>query len=450
MTNDKNRISDAVRQAGVVGAGGAGFPTHVKLAADVDTIIVNGAECEPLINVDKLLFEKYPEEVLGGLQLAAKSVGAKRVVIALKGKYKEAIHVLEEYNHKILSYEIFKLGNFYPAGDEQVLVNEVTAKIVPEGGIPLMVGIVVINVETLLNVYYASKNIPVTETFVTVNGAVRKPVTLKVPVGMPARQLIDACMPAITEYGVIDGGPMTGKLVDADTHAVTKTTKALLVLPSDNIVIVQKERKISTQLKRAQAVCLSCRMCTDLCPRYLLGHDLFPDELMKKMYKKELDAESIKKFDFAWLCCDCGLCELYSCVVDLSARSIFNYLKGQLAKAGIKNPHTRSDLAVNDFASFRKVPVSRLIKRLEIDTYYERKLMLEEYTTKIKEVKLNLSQHVGAPAVPVVKKGDALQKGTLVADIASDALGARIHSSISGIVSEITDQYIRIKGQAGS
>jgi Na+-translocating ferredoxin:NAD+ oxidoreductase RnfC subunit len=449
MTNDKDRITEAVRQAGVVGAGGAGFPTHVKLAADVDTIIVNGAECEPLIHVDKLLFEKYPEEVLGGLQMAAKAVGAKRVVIALKGKYKEAIHVLEEYNHKILSYEIFALGNFYPAGDEQVLVNEVTGKIVPEGGIPLMVGIVVINVETLFNVYQASKNMPVIETFVTVNGAVQKPVTLKVPVGTPARQLIDACMPAIPAYGVIDGGPMTGKLVDADTHAVTKTTKALLVLPTENIVIVQKQRKISTQLKRAQAVCLSCRMCTDLCPRYLLGHDLFPDELMKKMYKKELDAESIKKFDFAWLCCDCGLCELYSCVVDLSARSIFNYLKTELAKAGIKNPHTRSELAVNDFAAFRKVPVSRLVKRLEIDTYYARKLALEDYQEQVKEVKLNLRQHVGAPAVPVVQTGDAVGKGTLVADIAPDALGAKIHSPINGIVSEVTEHFISIKGQAG-
>ncbi len=448
MAEDKNTpsIVEAVKSAGVVGAGGAGFPTHVKLAANVDTIIVNGAECEPLINVDKLLFEKYPQEVLGGLQMAAQAVGAKRVVIALKEKYTDAIRVLEEYNGKILSYEIFKLGNFYPAGDEQVLVNEVTKKIVPEGGIPLMVGIVVINVETLLNVYHASKDCNVTETFVSINGAVERPVTLKVPIGTSARQLIDECMPAIPEYGVIDGGPMTGKLVDAESHAVTKTTKALLILPADNIVIVQKKRKIGTQLKRAQAVCLSCRMCTDLCPRYLLGHDLFPDDLMKKMYKKELDAQSIKKFDFAWLCCDCGLCELYSCVVDLSARSIFNYLKIELAKAGIKNPHTRSELAVNEFAPFRKVPVSRLVKRLEIDAYYHRKLELADYTGEVKEIRLRLSQHIGSPAVPVVKIGDFVQKGTLVADIAPEKIGARIHSSIQGIVSGITDQTITIKG----
>ncbi|MDZ7837688.1 MAG: 4Fe-4S dicluster domain-containing protein [Actinomycetota bacterium] len=82
-------------------------------------------------------------------------------------------------------------------------------------------------------------------------------------------------------------------------------------------------------------------MCTDLCPRYLQGHDLFPDDMMKRLYKGELDEEDIKNFDFAYLCCDCGVCELYSCIVDLSPRAIFNYIKDELAKRGIKNPHNR-------------------------------------------------------------------------------------------------------------
>jgi Na+-translocating ferredoxin:NAD+ oxidoreductase RnfC subunit len=185
-------------------------------------------------------------------------------------------------------------------------------------------------------------------------------------------------------------------------------------------------------------------MCTDLCPRYLLGHELFPDEMMKKMYRGELADSELEKFDFAFLCCDCGLCELYSCVVDLSGRSLFNYIKAELGEKGIKNPHNRKDLTVNDFRDYRKVPVDRLEKRLEVDKYHSI-APLCDFNAKISEIKLYLSQHVGAPSVPVVRTQDMVTKGQLVADICEGQLGAKIHSSINGIVSEITDSYIIIK-----
>jgi Na+-translocating ferredoxin:NAD+ oxidoreductase RnfC subunit len=435
---------ELIRNAGVVGAGGAGFPTHVKLSAKVDTIIVNGVECEPLINVDRQLIEKYTSKIYEGLKIAVESTGAKNVIIALKAKNKQAVKTLEDFKQDNLKFDIFKLENFYPAGDEQVLVNEVTGKIVPEGGIPVNVGIVVINVETLINVANAAGGKVLTRKYVTVNGEVAEPKTFFVPIGTPVLKLIEACNgPTISDYGVIDGGPMTGRLVNPNTHAVTKTTKAILVLPENNIVITQKKRNINIQMKRAQAICLSCRMCTDLCPRYLLGHDLFPDELMKRMYKREISAEDISNFDFAYLCCDCGLCELYSCVVDLSARSIFNYLKVELGKAGINNPHHRDKLEVNEFRGFRKVPVPRLLKRIEFDGYNSHADLTAD-EIKVDEVKLFLSQHVGAPSIPVVKIGDKILEGTLIADIPADKLGAKIYSSIDGKVKEITENYIII------
>jgi Na+-translocating ferredoxin:NAD+ oxidoreductase RnfC subunit len=437
-----------IRDAGVVGAGGAGFPTHVKLDAKVDTIIVNGAECEPLIHVDRQLLENNLSEMYQGLKTAAGTTGAKRLVIALKHKNKEALKTLESFQKEHNDFEIFKLDNFYPAGDEQVLVNEVTKKIVPEGGIPLNVGIVVINVETLVNVFKALQSRSVIYKYVTVNGEVLSPATFKVPVGTPVSTLIKACGGTLSErVRAIDGGAMTGKLVDINTHAVTKTTKAILVLPEDNIVVVQKKRAISAQMKRAQAICLSCRMCTDLCPRYLLGHDLFPDELMKKMYKKEIMPEDLANFDYAYLCCDCGLCELYSCVVDLSARSIFNYLKVELEKAGIKNPHTRSELKTNVFRDFRKIPVTRLVKRLEIDKYESRAALADFDAASVKEVKLYLTQHVGVPAVPVVREGDTVDKGAVIADIPEGKLGAKLHASVRGKIKQVTDEYIIISAQ---
>ena len=158
---------DLIKDAGIIGAGGAGFPTHVKLNAKVETVIVNGAECEPLLMVDQQLMDKKADEILYALNKVVDETNSNVGIIALKGKYKNAINSL---NSKIKDYpklQLFILENFYPAGDEQVLVYEVTKKIVPEGGIPLNVGVIVINVETLLNVYNAINGIPVTEKYLT-------------------------------------------------------------------------------------------------------------------------------------------------------------------------------------------------------------------------------------------------------------------------------------------
>jgi Na+-translocating ferredoxin:NAD+ oxidoreductase RnfC subunit len=434
---------DMIRDAGVVGAGGAGFPTHVKLDASVDTLIINGAECEPLINVDKQLLEHRFDRVYKGMKTASALVGARRTVLAVKEKNKKAIEAVESFDADGFDFELYKLDDFYPAGDEQVLVYEVTGKIVPEGGIPIQVGSVVINVETLLNIADAVEGSKVTHKYVTVNGEVNNPMTLMVPVGTPVKILLDYCgglKPG--DAVVVDGGPMMGKLIDPESYAVKKTTKSIIAFTEDSIMAENLKRQVSSDIKRAQAICLSCRMCTDLCPRYLLGHDLYPDELMKRLYKGKLTDEEIKNFDYAWLCCDCGLCELYACVVDLSARSVFNYLKGELARLGIKNPHKRTDLKVNEFRQFRKVPVSRLKQRLEIDKY-DSATPLAAFDMKVDMVKLYLTQHVGVPSVPVVKEGDMVKKGDMIADIPEGRLGSRIHSPIEGKVAKIkTDQVV--------
>jgi len=166
---------------------------------------------------------------------------------------------------------------------------------------------------------------------------------------------------------------------------------------------------------------------------------------MKKMYRGELNDSDLEKFDFAYLCCDCGLCELYSCVVDLSARSLFNYIKAELAAKGVANPHRRSESRANEFREYRKVPVSRLEKRLEIDRY-DSHAPLTEFDAEVRQVKLYLVQHLGAPGVPVIKTGDAVLQGQLVAKIPEGKLGAYLHSPIGGTVTEITDSYIMISG----
>ncbi|MGI6082916.1 MAG: SLBB domain-containing protein, partial [Limnochordia bacterium] len=273
----KDALVAAVQAAGVVGAGGAGFPTHVKLDAQVECIIVNGAECEPLLQVDQELAKKYAGELVQALRACMSATGADTGVFALKAKYREATEALNSAIAGEAGLSVFGLENCYPVGDEHVLVHEVSGRVVPEGGIPLNVGIVVINVETLYNVWLALQGEPVCDTFVTVCGEVKKPSTLRLAVGTSVADALEAAGGVTCERPVvINGGPLMGRLIDSTEEPVTKTTKGLIVLPSDHPHVRRMRRPISISLERAVTACCQCRLCTDLCPRALLGHELAP------------------------------------------------------------------------------------------------------------------------------------------------------------------------------
>jgi len=189
----KMDLLDSVKQAGIVGAGGAGFPTHVKLAAKAEYILLNGAECEPLLRVDQQLMAAYPDEIIQGFASAGKLVGAQKALLCIKDKHKKVISVLEE-RIRVLGVqayvEIRLLPDIYPAGDEQIMVYEVLGRTVPEGGIPLHVGCVVVNSETALNIYNAAKGKAVTETWITLAGDIPNRMTVKVPVGTPMTDVL--------------------------------------------------------------------------------------------------------------------------------------------------------------------------------------------------------------------------------------------------------------------
>ena len=436
-------IVDKVRAAGVVGAGGAGFPTHVKLQFEVEQVLGNGASCEPLLVSDPYLLEHRTDAVLDGLNTVMECAAAGRGIICVKSKHSGAVQALrdrlagKDYSRPI---EIFELDDFYPAGDEFILVNEVLGKIVPESGIPLNVLAVVSNVESLLNISLAMAGHPVTERYLTVCGEVRSPIVCKVPIGSPAAEVIRLAGGArLDEYGIIMGGPMMGKVLASDAEPVTKTTSGIIVLPPNHNILRDKQRDMDRMRFIAKAACTQCSRCTDLCPRNLIGHSLQPHKIMRHLaYNPGMTGEVLED---ALICSECGVCEKFACPMMLSPREINAVLKKKLLQQGVKREPQRTAYTVSPFYDTRKVPVRRLMERLEVYKYDTHPPFLQE-EFQPGRVSIPLLQHLGKPARPVVQAGQRVKKGELIGEIPEGALGARIHASIEGTVESVGENIV--------
>ena len=439
---ETKELSNILQQNGIVGAGGAGFPTYAKLDERAETIILNCAECEPLLRLHRQLLEKHAREIVETFHMIGQTVGAKDIIIGIKKAYKKTIEALNEC---IGDYEGVRLGlldEVYPAGDEVVLIYEVTGKVVRPGGLPIESGVAVFNVETVYNVYRAMKhNTPVVDKLVSVVAEVNNPITVRVPIGCTIEEVVAMAGGVTTPNAVyFIGGPMMGN-IGTGAQAVTKTTNAVLVLPENHLIIQKKKSKASIDLKRAAASCCQCTMCTDLCPRHLLGHPIEPHKFMQAATCKDMQKTEI--FINTMFCCSCGLCELYSCMQGLSPRSLMAEYKVGLRANGIKPPQGVEAKAVGPEREYRKVPMERLMARLDL-TKYDREAPLDDDVVDMKRVKIMLSQHIGAPASAVVKSGDKVEMGQVIAE-PGKGLSVAIHASISGTVTEVNDKYVIIE-----
>lgn len=435
-------IVDAIRAAGVVGAGGAGLPTHVKADATAQTVLVNGASCEPLLMSDPHLMEAHIDAMLRGLELMMECTGAQRGIVCLKGKHAEALRSVREAVERLGKgrMEAFVMGDFYPAGDEQVMVYEVLGKIVPERGIPLQIGAVVSNVESLYNIARAVDGVPVTHRYLTVGCEVARPMVVRVPVGTRVAEVLDfAGGPTIADYRVVDGGPMMGRVLPDADQPVTKTTSGLLVLPPEHTVVSRKIMDPHTLKRLTNTVCCQCTQCTDLCPRSLLGHHLRPHRLMRVLDGQVLDSPIARE---ALLCSECGICEKYACPMGISPREVNAMLKKELMTAGVKWESDGKPLVPSRFRNERRIPTSRLVRRLGLHGYEAHPPFAGDFTPA--QVRIPLRQHIGAPAVAVVAPGQRVAEGDLVGEIPDKAMGARVHASISGTVTAVENGMITI------
>jgi len=447
-------ILSAIRASGIIGAGGAGFPTHVKYKNHVDTIIANGAECEPLLHTDKVLMDRRPEDVVGGLRLAMEATSASTGIIGIKGKNTRAIESLKKAIGDKGDVHIHLLPNVYPVGDEQVLIKEVLGRTVPPGGLPFHAGVTVSNVLTLAQVKRASEGEPVTSRPVTVIGEVNTPIVLSVPIGTSFRDVIE-CAGGVTsaKTQIVTGGPVMGALADSD-EPVTKVIGGIIVFP-DDFPLVLKKRHLSRVTKYLAKMCYSCRNCTIICPRNAIGHPIHPDrimtyswnldELVDRLESGRLTSHEKQMIAEAQLCCHCGLCELYACTFGLSADKIFAILDDHIIEHRDRLDSVTWELESDKMREYRQLSAATLSRRLGLSRYAKKDIdvIVEEHKPEV--VKILLHQHIGAPALPVVSKGAKVECGDLIGEIPENTLSARIHASISGTVTEVNSEYITVQ-----
>jgi len=427
-------VSDLIAECGVVGAGGAGFPAAVKMNSKADVFLVNAAECEPLLHKDKELLIHHAQEMFKGLRLCMDRVGARKAIIGVKGKYEEVIHSLE--TQLPTGVEILPLTDSYPAGDEFILVYDATGHVIPPGGLPLDVGAVVSNVETLINI---GAERPVTHKFLTVAGAVENPLTLRVPVGMSIREVIAAAGGAtVPQFDVLMGGTMMGKLAPNLEEPVTKTTGGLIVLPSQHLLISRYRREWIHMDRIGKSACDQCNFCTELCPRYLLGHPIEPHKAMRAL---GFALEKDHLISGTLYCCECNLCSLISCPEDLDPKDVCAHDKSIAKERKLGWTGSAEDVHPHPLYPDRRTPIRRLINKLGLAGFRNTGPLVDVPLVP-KRVAIPMKQHTGVACTPKVKVGEMVREGDLIGSPPEGKLGANIHASISGRVQKVHDAVI--------
>ena len=443
--SDRQSILDKIRRAGVIGAGGAGFPTYKKLDAQVEHIIANGAECEPLLYKDRAVMLEEQEALFRGLEIMQQLTGARQVTIAVKEKNRDVAERLAQ-GAKKRGYELFIYEDVYPAGDEYVLVYEITGQRIPPGGIPLQVGCVVDNTETIVNIARAVDGQPVLTKYVTVTGEVQKAVTTIVPVGTSFQDCINLAGGLTTDNPVVlTGGVMMGG-VETDLSApLSKTNGGIIVLPADHYLVKRKTASKETYTRIGHGQCDQCSLCTELCPRYTLGYPIEPHKVMRTL----LMTGEAKERGSLWAqyCCECNICSFIACPEGLDPKNICVDSKQILREKQLGRTKEELEVLFRDVHPTRKareVPITTVYRRLGL-TPYDRHAHFESNGFSPFEVVVPIDSHVGQPAKPLVKVGDRVSKGDVIAEVDGDALGTPAHASIDGEVTMIEARGVHIK-----
>ena len=305
------KLQELIRDCGIVGLGGAGFPAHVKLMEGienaVDTLIINGVECEPHITCDDRLIQEKASYVVSGARMIRHAVQARHCVIAVEDDMQLAYDALAELVDDDL--ELVMVPTRYPAGGEKQLIRTLTGKDVPSDGLPIHIGIVIHNVATAAAVYRAvTRGEPIVSRYVTVAGRVDNPVNLQVLIGTPVEDCLATCGYRHSEDNkVIIGGPMMGLRVTSPNMPVIKTT---------NCIIIEENAPAYPEMP-----CIRCGDCADVCPAELLPQQLY-------WFAKSADYDQAREYRLAD-CIECGCCA-YVCPSRIPLVHYYRHAKAQI------------------------------------------------------------------------------------------------------------------------
>ncbi len=299
VVTDKASFLAAVRASGLVGLGGASFPTHIKYNPAnpdaVDTLVVNGAECEPYITVDHMTMVAHAKEIVEGCKNIMKYLNLKKTIIGIESNKPDAIKAFNDILSGESDISVFELRQVYPQGAERVIIYECTGRHLIAGKLPADVGVIVSNCTTVLKLQeFLATGMPLVNKSLTVDGnIVAKPQNVEVPLGTKVHDVIEFCGGLTGEAGkILFGGPMMGKALPSDDFAVTKGNNAILCFDKD---FAQQHE---------ETACISCGRCVRGCPM-----NLMPAKL-SRAYKHK-DVELLNKYN-VMSCMDCGCCA-YSC-----------------------------------------------------------------------------------------------------------------------------------------
>ena len=317
LSNDE--ILAIIRDAGIVGQGGAGFPTHVKLTMKEgvapDTVIINAAECEPYLTSDYRLMLERPEELIAGLHVVLGMFPAARGVIAIENNKPEAIRLLSDLTKNEERIEVCSLKTKYPQGGERMLIHAVTGRNISSARLPIDAGCVVLNVSTVISIYQAvCRNTPQITTIMTITGdAVTTPCNLSVPVGSSHAEVLEAAGGLCAEpEKIISGGPMMGNAM-VDLHVpVVKASASILAMVQDEVA------------RWDPSPCIRCGRCVRACPSFLVP----------AMMGKAADAGDLPTFEAlnGMECIECGCCT-YVCPAKRRLTQSFKFAKNTVNAA---------------------------------------------------------------------------------------------------------------------
>ena len=434
-------IKTIMQNGGIVGAGGAGFPSYAKIADNADLLCVNCSECEPLMYTDFMLMREEMTKIIEGAELIMASTNINHAYLAVKVHRAEALGYSDGQvvgKNVTIKY----LPSVYPIGDEIGLIYETTGRLIRAGNLPSTAGVIVLNAETVYNVReMAVGGKPVTEKWVTIAGDVEKKVVVRAPIGMRVSDMFDLFGIKVDEnHSVIEGGPSMGSIVDPNKTVIKKTTKSILIIPNTARCILNKKTAIDDMLRRAASACCGCTRCTDMCPRFQLGYPLEPHKMIRAALNSTA-TEHPELIATASLCCSCGVCAEVCCQ-EISPKDVILNLKGILAKNKIKFV-AEEDYPVSSDRQYRMIQSGKwkdMLGVLKFDA-------IPEYIpVKIdaKRVEILMSQHIGAPSVPAVKVGDEVSTGQLIAE-AAKGLSVPQYASISGKVVSVDSSKIVIE-----